>query len=161
MGSGRSRNRLARRIALEVLGWLLVAGGVAALVLPGPGALMLFAGLALLSEQYAWARRWVRPVERWAMRTAAEGVQTWPRIILSSLFALALCAVGVLWMVHPRAPGRWPVDDRWWLVGGWPTGLTILASGLLALGMIVYSFRRFRGLDHPKAAAEAHVEQRR
>jgi hypothetical protein len=150
VGRDRSQKRLVRRVAMEVLGWLLVAAGIAALILPGPGALMLFAGLALLSQQYAWARRWVKPVESWAMRTAAESVQTWPRIV----------AIGALWIVHPSVPGWWPVKDRWWLVGGWPTGVTVVASGLLALGMIVYSFRRFRGVEEPQKAAQAQVEQR-
>src|SRR5690606_9216066 len=34
----------ARDIALLVLGWVLVVAGIAALVLPGPGLVMVFAG---------------------------------------------------------------------------------------------------------------------
>ena len=33
----------AKRVALEVVGWTLVVAGIAALVLPGPGLLMLLA----------------------------------------------------------------------------------------------------------------------
>ena len=39
----------AKRIVLEVVGWALLLIGVAALFLPGPGLLCIFAGLALLS----------------------------------------------------------------------------------------------------------------
>ena len=53
----------AKRLLLEVVGWLLLLVGIAALVLPGPGLLLMFAGLAVLSQQYAWAERWVDPIQ--------------------------------------------------------------------------------------------------
>ena len=40
----------AKRVVLEGLGWLLLVLGVAAIFLPGPGLLGVFAGLALLSQ---------------------------------------------------------------------------------------------------------------
>ena len=110
--------RAVRRVFLEVLGWALVIGGIAALVLPGPGLLALFAGLVLLSQQYAWAERRVEPVKQRAVKAAADGVQTWPRIALSLLGVLCLVIVGILWGIRPPAPAWWPVDDRWWLMGG-------------------------------------------
>src|SRR6476469_8115499 len=94
----------ARRIALETLGWVLVVAGIAALVLPGPGLLGIFAGLALLSQQYDWAERRVEPVRLRAMLGAAEGVETVPRIIASCVGALVLAAVGVFWIMAPPAP---------------------------------------------------------
>ena len=66
--------KAARRIALETLGWVLVVAGIAALVLPGPGLLAIFAGLALLSQQYDWAERRVEPVKEKALKAAAESV---------------------------------------------------------------------------------------
>jgi uncharacterized protein (TIGR02611 family) len=135
----------AKRIVLEVLGWLLVVLGIAAIPLPGPGLLILFGGLALLSQQYEWAERRVEPVKKRAVQAAEEGVATTPRIILSTLFALLLIGCGVVWIWHPPAPGWWPIDEQWWLFGGWGTGSTQIASGLIALVTIVYSYRRFRG----------------
>jgi hypothetical protein len=135
--------RAARRVFLECLGWVLVVAGVAALVLPGPGLLMLFGGLAVLSQQYAWAERRLRPVEVRALKAAEDGVQTWPRILLSTAGALWVLGTGLVWTIRPDVPGWWPLADRWWLLGGWPTGVTLIASGLLALGLIVYSYRRF------------------
>ena len=135
----------AKRIVLEVLGWLLVVVGLAAIPLPGPGLLILFGGLALLSQQYEWAERRVEPVKKRAVKAAEESVATTPRIIISSLLALTLIGCGVLWIWHPPAPGWWPIDEQWWLFGGWGTGSTQIASGLIALVTIVYSYRRFRG----------------
>jgi putative transmembrane protein PGPGW len=139
--------KAARRLALETLGWLLVVGGIAALVLPGPGLLGIFAGLALLSREYEWAERRLEPVKDRALKAASESVETWPRIAVSSAIAVGLVAAGVLWILDPPPPGWWPVEDRWWLLGGWGTGVTQVASGLIALAMIVYSFRRFRPPD--------------
>ncbi len=134
--------------------------GIAALVLPGPGLLALFAGLAVLSQQYEWAERRLRPVERAAKKTAADSVQSWPRIILSGLFTACLVAVGVLWILQPEAPEPWPLDDRWWLFGGWPTGATLIASGLLAAAMIVFSFRHYRGLSEEEIDRQVSASKR-
>ncbi len=146
--------RAIRRLVLEIVGWVLVVAGIAALVLPGPGLLLMVAGLAVLSEQYEWAERRLEPVKIMAYKAAADGVQTWPRIIASCTGALALGAIGVYWGIQPDAPGWWPVDDDWWLIGGWGTGATLILSAAIALGFIVYSFRTFRGVPDPEGAAE-------
>jgi len=134
-----------KRLVLETLGWALVVVGIAALVLPGPGLLALFAGVALLSQQYEWAERRLEPIKKRALGAAAEGVETWPRIVISVVGALILTACGVLWIWNPPAPEWWPVADSWWLIGGLATGATQVASGIIALALIVYSYRRFRG----------------
>ena len=142
----------ARRIVFEGLGWLLLLLGVAMIFLPGPGLLGIFGGLALLSQQYEWAERRVEPVRLRALRGAAEGVESWPRIIASCLGALVLVAFGVLWIADPPAPGWWTLADSWWLPGGMWTGITQVGSAVIALALIVYSYRRFHG--NPEAVAE-------
>ncbi|SED29912.1 Putative transmembrane protein (PGPGW) [Nocardioides exalbidus] len=142
----------ARRIVFEGLGWLLLLLGVAMIFLPGPGLLGIFGGLALLSQQYDWAERRVEPVRLRALKGAAEGVESWPRIIASCLGALALVACGVLWIVYPPAPGWWPLSDSWWLPGGMWTGITQIGSAIIAAALIVYSYRRFHG--KPEALEE-------
>lgn len=137
-------NDRTKRLATVILGWLLVVAGIAALALPGPGLLMLFAGLALLSQQYEWARKRVEPVKRAAFTAAAESVQSAPRILLTLLGVAAVVGAGVLWCIRPPAPGWWPVRESWWLLGGWGTGATMIFSGLVALALLVYSWRRFR-----------------
>jgi uncharacterized protein (TIGR02611 family) len=135
----------ARRVVLETLGWLLIIAGIAALVLPGPGLLGIFAGLALLSQQYDWAERRLEPVKKKALQAAAESVETLPRIVISTIMAVVLIMAGVVWIWNPPVPSWWPIGDSWWLFGGWGTGVTQVASGLIAIAMIVYSIRRFRG----------------
>lgn len=146
--------KMLRRLAIEIAGWTLVVAGVAALVLPGPGLLCLFAGLAILSQQYEWAERRMRPVEVMALKSAAEGVKTWPRILASCAAAVAIGLVGIVWGIGIDAPGWWPIDDKWWLPGGWATATTLIASSLLALGTIFYSYRRFHGVDNVEEIVE-------
>ena len=141
--------KVVRRVVLETTGWVLVVGGIAALVLPGPGVLMIFAGLVILSQEYEWAERRLEPIKNKALRGAAESVETWPRIALSATGAVLLMACGVLWTWGPEAPSWWPLSEGWWLPGGTATGITQLASGVIALGLMFYSYRRFRVRAEP------------
>jgi uncharacterized protein (TIGR02611 family) len=135
----------ARRIAIGILGWVVVLVGLAAIPLPGPGWMMVYAGLKLLATEFEWARRWLDPVELRALKGAAEAVATVPRIVMSSTVIAGTGAFGVLWILGPDAPGWWPIDDRWWLPGGLWTGVTLLVSCVLAIALLIYSFRRFYG----------------
>lgn len=141
---GRTRPRGLSRVLGLVVGWLLVLVGIAALVLPGPGLLALVAGLAVLAQQYEWARRWLQPVKRKAFIAAAQGVKSARNIVLSFVGALALVLLGIVWGLNPSVPGWWPLAERWWLPGGWSVGSSLILSGLLAVAFIVYSIRRFR-----------------
>lgn len=134
-----------RRAGIEVAGWTLIVLGLAALVLPGPGLLGLVAGLALLSLRYRWAGRFLHPVKARAFQAAEKGVQTWPRIGASAGGALSVVAAGIVWGAWSRAPRWWPYSDALWLPGGWGTGTGLIISGLIALGLIIYSFHKFRG----------------
>ncbi|MBM0126208.1 PGPGW domain-containing protein [Pimelobacter simplex] len=149
----------AKRILLEVLGWILLLAGIAAMVLPGPGLLLMAAGLAVLSQQYTWAERLLDPVLLRALRAAAEGVETWPRIIASTIGALGIGAFGLVWLLDPEVPGWWPIADRWWLPGGVWTGVTLLLSCAIALGLLVYSYRRFHGKPEARAALEGEISE--
>jgi len=135
----------AKRVVLEGLGWVLLVVGVAAMVLPGPGLLGIFAGLALLSQQYEWAERYTEPVKLRALKAAAEGVETVPRILMSLSGVALLAGAGVLWILRPPAPGWWPLPEWLWLPGGLGVGVTQVVSALLALVLIGYSWRKFRG----------------
>ncbi|AUI52499.1 Putative transmembrane protein (PGPGW) [Arthrobacter crystallopoietes] len=133
-----------RRTGIEVLGWALIAVGLAALVLPGPGLLALAAGLVVLSLRYAWAERLLVPIKTEALKIAQKEVKTWPRIVASALGGLVAIAAGILWGVRPPTPDWWAFGDRWWLSGGWIVGSTLIVSGLVALALMTYSFRKFR-----------------
>lgn len=145
----------AKRVVVEGLGWILVVVGIAALVLPGPGLLALFAGVALLATQYEWADRRLEPVKRSALRGAADSVKTWPRILMSCAGVLWLIGLGIYWGIRPAAPSWWPIDDRWWLTGGWGTGATLIGSGTIAGAMVIYSYFNFRGVKDEQREEES------
>ena len=62
--SNRSASALRRvkRVIILVVGVTVLLLGVALLVLPGPGVLVLAGGLAILGIDFRWARRWLRAV---------------------------------------------------------------------------------------------------
>jgi hypothetical protein len=132
-----------RSIGRTVGGWILVLLGAAALVLPGPGLLLLLAGLMMLSQEYEWAERRVEPVRQKAYDVARSSVSSIPRILASALASLAIVAVGIVWWLDPEIPEIGPVGPDLPL-GGWSAGSGIVISGLAALGLVVYSVRRFR-----------------
>lgn len=133
-------------MSITVAGWVLVVAGVAALVLPGPGLLLLLAGLVVLSQRYEWAERRVEPVKAKAFAVAKAGVTSVPRILLSSIGAAALIAAGVVCWVDPRIPEIGPIGPDLPL-GGWTTGLGVIVSGIVAAALLAYSVRRWRGKE--------------
>ena len=158
----------AKRVVLEGAGWLLLVLGTAALILPGPGLLGVFAGLALLSQQYEWAERYTEPVKLRALKAAAEGVETVPRIVASLTGVAVLAAFGVLWIMSPPSPDWWTFPQWLWLPGGLGVGVTQVVSALLALALIIYSWRKFRGrpdavemLQRQVREADAEVSERK
>lgn len=140
----RSAQDKIKSAAVEALGWVLVLIGLAALVLPGPGLLALFAGLALLSTRYKWAERRLQPVKKAALRTARDSVSSTSKILSSSLAILILIGTGIIWGLGPAAPSWWPLNDKYWLIGGWGAGGTLIGSGIIAGAMLVYSLLKFR-----------------
>jgi uncharacterized protein (TIGR02611 family) len=102
------RNRLLR-IGFALLGFLVVLAGLAMLVLPGPGLLVIAVGLGILALEFAWAERLLeRTVDR--MEDAAETVKKASRtqqILLAAACAAAaggLVVVVILWDI-PFLPG--------------------------------------------------------
>lgn len=112
------------------------------------------AGLAVLSQQYVWAERHLQPIKLKAFQAAAQGVRTWPRIVVSCLGVIWIIAVGIVWGMKPPVPGWWPFHSTWWLPGGWGAGISMIVSGLIALALLIYSIRRFRGRPNPAKAAK-------
>lgn len=53
----------ARRIAISIVGGTVLLIGIAMLVLPGPGLVVIPLGLAILGVEFAWARAWLRKVK--------------------------------------------------------------------------------------------------
>ncbi len=64
--------RNSKRFAITIVGFVLVLGGIVLLVLPGPGMLVIIAGLAVLGTEYMWARRMLYMAKRKAKEAAAR-----------------------------------------------------------------------------------------
>ena len=133
-----------RRTGSEVLGWVLVAVGLALLVLPGPGMLALVAGIALLAPHYEWARRMFHPLHDRAVEAAKEGVSTKARVMVGLAGALWLIALGVVWLIAPIpefSVWHWEIGPR--LPGGSATGIGLIASGVAGGALLAYSVKRW------------------
>ena len=63
--------------------------GVALLVLPGPGLLLVLAGLLVLANAFPAAQRFVRPVRERARKAAEASVSTRLRLAFSVLTGVA------------------------------------------------------------------------
>ncbi|MFE0413813.1 PGPGW domain-containing protein [Streptomyces tendae] len=122
-----------RRTALGTLGAVLLLIGVALLVLPGPGLLLVFAGVVLLARAVPALDRFVAPVRVRAMRAAEESVSSRWRIAGSVLVGLFLLAAGVAWGLVPQLP-----------YSGWATGASLIVSGFVLFALLGWSHGRVR-----------------
>ncbi|MGH2627767.1 MAG: PGPGW domain-containing protein, partial [Anaerolineales bacterium] len=74
-GMFRWIGRNSRRVAITIVGFVLLLAGLAGLALPLlPGWLLLIAGLAVLGTEYMWARRMLDEAKKRA-KQAAEKVR--------------------------------------------------------------------------------------
>lgn len=129
----RAAGRLLWRVVLTVVGVGLCLTGIVLLVLPGPGLLLVLAGLVVLAQEYPWARRLTEPVRVRALRAAEQSVSTRPRIAGSVLCGVALLAAGVVALVARSLPFTGPA-----------TGTGLIVSGIALLALLGYSHRRVR-----------------
>ena len=125
----------AKQVACGVGGGLLLVIGVVLLVLPGPGLLLVLAGLLVLANGFPKVQKFVAPVERRAMQAAEESVSSPLRMVLSIGTGVVLIAAGVVWWL-------WCTTLP---LGGWPSGSSLILSGIILLALLVISYRRVKG----------------
>ena len=134
-----------QRTGSEVLGWTLVAVGLALLVLPGPGMLALVAGVALLAPHYAWARRILDPLHDRAVEAAKKGVSTKRSVLVGVASVLWLLGVGTVWLLAPTIPEfslwGWDIGPR--LPGGSAAGIGMITSGIAGGALLASSVSRW------------------
>lgn len=77
--------RIVWRVIIGVLGGgITVAGGIA-LIGPGPGVLIVLAGLGILATEFAWAGRVMMHTKRIAAKAAQRtGMKPWVKYFLIS-----------------------------------------------------------------------------
>lgn len=129
MGVGRS----VRRVLKGAAGAVLLAVGAVLLVLPGPGLLLVLAGLLVLASEFPMVGRYVDPVRTRAMRAAEESVASRLRIAATAAVGAALVAAGIEWGLV-----------RWLPLSGWSSGSSLILSGLVVFALLVWSWRRVR-----------------
>ncbi len=64
--------RMARRVIILIVGMTVLVFGVVLIVLPGPAFVVIPIGLAILSIEFAWARRWLRKVRETISENASK-----------------------------------------------------------------------------------------
>ncbi|AZI59068.1 hypothetical protein EH165_13880 [Nakamurella antarctica] len=117
-----------KRVGVLVIGGTLLLAGIAMLVLPGPGFVLIAAALAILATKFEWAKK---PLD-YAKSKAQQGVDEMARSRWNAIFALVcalgLAALGVMELLGINIP----------FVNMLTAGLLIL-SGLFLLGTVIYA----------------------
>ena len=93
--------QLIWRIFIGVLGGTITVLGAIALVAPGPGVLILLAGLGILASEFAWASRAVSKTKSMA-QTAADkvGMPTWVKYLIFAGAALFSIVAIIYYLMH-------------------------------------------------------------
>ncbi len=92
--------RRSRQIGIGILGGVVVIAGVIMIPYPGPGWLVVFAGLAILAKEFPWARR--------ILDYAKGKYDAWQRWVnvqpaaIRAVFWIATCLVVIvtIWLLN-------------------------------------------------------------
>ncbi len=88
-------SRSGKRIAVTVAGFLvLIAGGIM-MITPGPGVIVILAGLAILASEWAWAERALDKAKEGGKVVVEQATASPLRIALSVALTLGGIAVGI------------------------------------------------------------------
>ena len=120
-----------RTAVVAVLGGLLTIAGIALLVLPGPGFVLVAAGLAVLATRFSWARK---PLG-YAKDKAHEGVDDMAGSRWRAAWAVLSAAALILFGVLTLAGVDLPFSNAF-------TAVVLILSGLFLLGTVVVARRR-------------------
>lgn len=128
-----------RRVLVAVAGGLLLVVGIVLLVLPGPGLLLVLAGLLVLASEFPAVSRYVQPVRVRAMQAAEESVSSPLRLAGSATVGLLLVGGGIVWGLV-----------EWLPLSGWSTGSSLMLSGAVVFALLVWSYQRVRARRAPQ-----------
>ncbi len=124
-------NRTVKTVVIAALGGILTLAGIGLLVLPGPGFVLIAAGLAVLATRFSWAKK---PLD-YAMDKAEQGIEEVGKSPLraagAAIAALVLVALGVLALVDVEIPF---VNTL--------SAVILIISGLFLIGTIVFARRQ-------------------
>ncbi|MDX6285993.1 MAG: hypothetical protein QOG53_1478 [Frankiales bacterium] len=140
--------RHIRRGLIAILGLAVVALGIVLLPLPGPGFLVIAAGLAILATEFEWAERWLDQVRDRALEAAEQATKNWWSATLTVLSALGMLAVGIYIFLAPP-------DIKFMSKG---TGIGVIIGALAALATAIYAIRTPGYGTHPPHHKESETE---
>lgn len=122
-----------KRVLVAAGGGVVLLIGLALLVLPGPGLLLVLSGLLILASEYPRLERYVDPVRDRAMKAAEDSVSSPLRLAGSVCAGLGLIAAGIVWGLVPWLP-----------FSGWSAGSSLILSGFILFGLLYWSHRKVR-----------------
>lgn len=96
--------RNVKRIAVFLVGLAVIVAGAAMLVLPGPGIIVLIAGLAILATEFVWAERVLDRATAEASRAASGVTATRNGRLVLVLSGLALMMLGTALVAFVQRP---------------------------------------------------------
>ena len=130
-----------KTVVIAVLGGLLTLAGIGLLILPGPGFIVIFAGLAVLATRFSWAKK---PLD-YAQEKAEQGIEEVGKSPLRAagavLAALVLIVIGVLTIAGVDIP----------FLNAF-TAVVLVLSGLFLVGSVVLARRQEK-----REEAKAHL----
>lgn len=96
----RSAKQHTKRVGIGILGGIVLVVGIIAIPYPGPGWLIVFAGLGILSTEFDWAKRLLDyargKYDAWQDWLSAQA--TWVKVVF--WLATFLVVVTTIWLLN-------------------------------------------------------------
>jgi uncharacterized protein (TIGR02611 family) len=94
---------ILKRVLVGVVGGLITVLGVVALIAPGPGWLIIFAGLGILGTEFAWAARALKTAKGVASRAVDSAkIAKRQQLLIFAVIAFSALALLVIWYGYLR-----------------------------------------------------------
>lgn len=94
---------ILKRVLVGVVGGLITVLGMVALIAPGPGWLIIFAGLGILGSEFAWAARALKTAKGVAsIAIDSTKIDKRQQLIIFAVIAFSALALLVIWYGYLR-----------------------------------------------------------
>ena len=94
---------ILKRVLVGVVGGLITVLGVVALIAPGPGWLIIFAGLGILGTEFAWAARALKTAKGVASRAVDSAkIAKRQQLLIFAVIAFSALALLIIWYGYLR-----------------------------------------------------------
>lgn len=86
----QAKRHVLIRLGTIVVGFVVLLGGLAMMILPGPGIVGILAGLGILSRELPWAERVMEYVKK---RAKLDELKEQPRWVQATMWTVTVCSV--------------------------------------------------------------------